>query len=80
MPLAILRKKVSELPLSVSLSDADAMTPAMKLSNFKEVRLLARISKSGNAMPQAGDLIGTDDQVNLTDDKTHKIVINDRVK
>lgn len=80
MPLAILRKKVSELPLSVNLSDADAMTPAMKLSNFKEIRLLARISKSGNAMPQAGDLIGTDEQVNLMDNKPHKIVINDRVK
>ncbi len=80
LPLAIIRKRVSELPLSVSLSDADSMMPNMKLSSFKEVRLLARISKSGNAMPQAGDLIGTDEHVNLADSESHKIVINDRVK
>ncbi len=79
MPLAIVRKKVSDLPLSVSLSDADSVMPNMKLSNFKEVRLLARISKSGTAMPQSGDLIGTDEQVTLADGKDHKIIIKDRV-
>ena len=34
------------------------MNPAMKLSNFPEVVVGARISKSGNAMPQSGDLEG----------------------
>jgi len=80
MPLAIIRKKVSELPLSVSLTDAQAMMPNMKLSNFKEVRLLARISTSGDAMPQTGDLIGVVEQANLSDHSAHKIVINERVK
>lgn len=80
MPLAIIRKQVSELPLSVSLSDTDSMLPNMKLSDFKQVRLLARISKSGNAMPQAGDLIGVVDEANLEGHNVHKIVINDRVK
>jgi cytochrome c-type biogenesis protein CcmH len=80
MPLAIIRKKAKELPLSVSLSDADSMMPNMKLSNFKEVRLLARISKSGNAMPQTGDLIGMIGQVSLIDQKPHEIVINGEVK
>lgn len=80
MPLAIVRKKVSELPVSVSLSDADAMMPNMKLSSFKEVRLLARISKSGSAMPQAGDLIGTVEGANPASNETQKIVINSRVE
>jgi cytochrome c-type biogenesis protein CcmH len=80
MPLAIIRKQVRELPLSVSLTDAEAMMPNMKLSNFKQVRLLARISKSGSAMPQTGDLLGVIEPVNLADRKEIKIVINDRVK
>jgi cytochrome c-type biogenesis protein CcmH len=80
MPLAIVRKKVSDLPVSVSLSDADSMMPAMKLSNFKEIRLLARISKTGNPMPQPDDLIGAIEQANLADNKPYTIVIDGRVK
>jgi cytochrome c-type biogenesis protein CcmH len=80
MPLAIVRKQVSELPLTVSLTDAMAMMPTMKLSNFKQVKLLARISKSGNAMKQPGDLIGIIDQVALSDKSSHKIIINNQVK
>jgi cytochrome c-type biogenesis protein CcmH len=80
MPLAIVRKQVADLPLTVSLNDAMAMMPAMKLSNFEQVKLLARISKSGKAMKQPGDLIGVIEQVGLSDKNSHKIVINDQVK
>ena len=80
MPLAIVRKLVSDLPITVSLNDTMAMMPTMKLSNFPEVKLLARVSKSGNAMSQAGDLIGAINQVMLTDKNTHHIIINDSVK
>jgi cytochrome c-type biogenesis protein CcmH len=80
MPLAIVRKQVSDLPLTVSLNDTMAMMPNMKLSNFPKVKLLARISKSGNAVSQPGDLIGVIDQVALTDKGSHKIVINGPVR
>ena len=80
MPLAIVRKHVSDLPLTVSLNDSMAMMPNMKLSNFASVKLLARISKSGNAMTQPNDLIGIIEQVNLTDKSIHKIIINTLVK
>jgi cytochrome c-type biogenesis protein CcmH len=80
MPLAIVRKQVSDLPLTVSLNDTMAMMPNMKLSNFANVKLLARISKSGNAISQPGDLIGVIDQVALGDKDTHTIVINGEVK
>ena len=80
MPLAIVRKQVSDLPLTVSLNDTMAMMPNMKLSNFPNVKLLARISKSGNAMSQPGDLIGVIDQVALGDKGNHTIVINGQVK
>ncbi|MGH8216223.1 MAG: tetratricopeptide repeat protein [Rhodanobacteraceae bacterium] len=56
MPLAVARLKASELPAKVTLTDAMAMTPALTLSKFAKVEVAARISKSGDAMPQAGDL------------------------
>jgi cytochrome c-type biogenesis protein CcmH len=58
MPLAIVRKQVADLPFSVTLDDSLAMSPAMVMSNFSEVAIGARVSRSGNAMAQSGDLEG----------------------
>jgi len=58
MPLAILRRTVRELPLAFTLDDAAAMRPDHRLSSQKEVVLEARVSASGNAKPQPGDLVG----------------------
>ena len=58
MPLAILRRSAGELPLQFTLDDTMAMAPEMKLSNYREVVVGARVSKSGSAMPQSGDLQG----------------------
>lgn len=80
MPLAIVRKKAVEIPFSVSLSDAESMLPTMKLSSFKEVRLLARISKSGDPMPKPGDLVGSVERADLAKEAEYSIVINDRIK
>ncbi len=56
MPIAVERRQVAELPLTVTLDDADSPMPTGKLSAQREVELVARVSASGNAMPQAGDL------------------------
>lgn len=58
IPLAILRKKVSDLPIAFALDDSMAMNPSARLSAAPQVIIGARISKSGNAMPQPGDLQG----------------------
>ena len=58
MPLAILKRKASELPITFTLDDSTAMSDALKLSKFGQVVVGARVSKSGNALPQSGDLIG----------------------
>lgn len=56
MPLAVLRQKVSDLPLTVTLDDSLAMMPALRLSAFPEVSVVARLSRSGNPLSQPGDI------------------------
>ncbi|WEZ87237.1 c-type cytochrome biogenesis protein CcmI [Pseudomonas sp. NyZ480] len=56
MPLAAKRVTVAQLPIEVELSDADAMMPQMKLSDFAEVKLVARVSRAGQ--PTRGEWIG----------------------
>jgi cytochrome c-type biogenesis protein CcmH len=58
MPLAILRRQVKDLPLEFKLDDSLALSPAAKLSGAQRVIVGARISKSGQAGPQPGDLEG----------------------
>lgn len=58
MPIAITRLEAGALPASFTLDDTSAMNPSLKLSGFQDVVVGARVSKSGNAIPQTGDLEG----------------------
>lgn len=58
-PVAALRATASQFPLEFELNDAMAMNPANRLSNFKEVTLTARVSKSGDVKGASGDLEGS---------------------
>ena len=76
MPLAIVRKQVKDLPMTFTLDDSMAMQPTMKLSNFPEVNIIARISKLGQAMPQSGDLQGQFGPVAVKGAKPVTVVID----
>ncbi|KMM77329.1 cytochrome C biogenesis protein [Xanthomonas sp. NCPPB 1128] len=56
MPVAVQKHPLQALPLRVTLSDADSPMPTQKLSQLKQVQVVARLSASGNAMRQEGDL------------------------
>jgi cytochrome c-type biogenesis protein CcmH len=55
MPVAIVRTTADKLPFDFVLDDSTAMNPSAKLSGMDEVTVRVRISKSGQAMAQAGD-------------------------
>jgi len=56
MPLAMLQAQVKDLPITVVLDDAMALMPTNKLSDEQQVNVIARISKSSQAMKQPGDI------------------------
>lgn len=65
MPLAVLRKSASELPLQFTLDDSMSMDPNSKLSSVTEIEVEARISKTGLAKPEPGDLLSQAQTVKL---------------
>ncbi len=58
MPLAVLKTTAGQLPMDFQLTDDMAMSRQFNLSSVGEVRVEARISKSGSATPSPGDLTG----------------------
>lgn len=59
MPVAVLRARASELPLKFTLDDSLSMSPQARISAASEVEVEARISKSGMAQAEPGDLMSS---------------------
>lgn len=76
MPLAVVRKTVADLPLTLTLDDSMAMTPQAALSQFDEVMLVARVSKTGGVQAASGDLVGEIGPVNTRLTEPVRLVIN----
>jgi len=80
MPLAIVRKRVADLPTEVVLSDEQAMMPNMAISSFDEVVVSARVSFSGQAIPQSGDFSANKVNVQTKAGVSVDLVIDQLVK
>ena len=75
MPVAVEKRSVSDLPFTASLDDGDSPMPTLKLSQLKEVVLVARLSQSGIANKQDGDIESKPVRVTLPADEPVKLVI-----
>ena len=80
MPLAVKRLQLKDLPVDLSLGDADAMMPSMKLSSFDQVVVGARVSFSGNPVAQSGDFYTEQDSIDSNNPPPRVSLVIDRVK
>ncbi len=75
-PLAASRRGAAELPLEITLDESSAVMPNATLANFASIKVGARLSHSGNAIAEKGDLIGEVENVKVGGGKTIEIVID----
>jgi cytochrome c-type biogenesis protein CcmH len=75
MPVAAEKHSLQELPLTITLDDSDSPMPTQRLSTLKEVELVARLSNSGQAIRQEGDLESAPVRVALPAKAPVKLVI-----
>jgi cytochrome c-type biogenesis protein CcmH len=74
MPVSILRALKQELPFTFRLDDSTSPMPSRKLSDMDSVVIVARLSRSGQAMPQSGDLEGTSQPVKPGDSRVTVVI------
>ncbi|MAD17219.1 MAG: c-type cytochrome biogenesis protein CcmI [Alteromonadaceae bacterium] len=80
MPAAVVKMPMGELPITVELSDANSVMPTLTLSQLSNVRLVAKISESGNVMKTSGDLQGTlEITLNKSKNEQYTILINEEL-
>lgn len=78
-PVAVVRTRVQDLPARIVLDDSRAMTPQARISEADRVEITARVSRSGEAMPQSGDLEGRSEPVSVHDTNGVEVVIDRRL-
>ena len=78
-PIAVIKRRVIELPLAITLSDSDSMIPGRVLSGFSEFVIVARVSMSGQPIAQPGDWYG-EEIVRPSEFSETSIVIERRIQ
>jgi len=79
-PLAVFRSSVGDWPVKFKLDDSQSMVPGRNLSSAARVKIEARISASGQALPATGDLKGSSAVIAPTEGKPLSIVIDEVVR
>ena len=79
VPLAVIKRQVKDLPATFELDDSLAMVPNMKISAFNEVKVVARISRSGTAQQGSGDYFGQTGLIRTSDEQEVKLTISEQV-
>lgn len=74
VPLAAKRLTIADLPATVTLGDADAMVPSMKISSVEQVTVMARVSRSGDATK--GEWMGRSEALDTASDNAIDLVID----
>lgn len=74
VPLAAKRLTIADLPATVTLGDADAMVPSMKISSVEQVTVMARVSRSGDATK--GEWMGQSEALDTASDNAIDLVID----
>ena len=77
-PLAAKRLTVGDLPATVTLSDADAMVPSLKISSVEQVTVMARVSRTGDATK--GEWMGQSEALETRGDKNAVRLTIDRAE
>ena len=79
MPLALVKLTAGDLPATVTLDDSVSMMPSMTLSSMEQVEVIARISKTGQAIMQSGDIFGSVESVKTDQSEIVDVVISELV-
>lgn len=79
MPLAAIKRQARELPVSIVLDDSSLLRPGTSLSQFEQLKLGARVSRSGQPVAQSGDLQSTVQVVDLGSKEAVLLHIDQRV-
>lgn len=78
-PLAVVRKKVGELPFEIALNDSHAMIPGRTISSARDIIVGARISVSGNPERQPGDFEQLSGTIPSNFSDTLELIIKDKI-
>lgn len=79
-PIAVVKKKVIDLPAEIILSDQQSMQGGKALSSYQHVQIVARISTSGQPSATTGDLFGIVENVPTDTTQPIALRIDQRVK